>query len=71
MQSNAHFPTRFRQKNSPHTLNWTKMIGAKQLGKCASNSHSSISKMDKAKINKQNKSTATGPLYVHTEFDMI
>ena len=50
---------------------FAKMIGAKRPGKCASTSHSSIFVMDKAKTNEQNKSIATGPLYVHTEFDTI
>ena len=34
-------------------------------------SHSSISVRNKAKINEQNKSIATGSLYVHTKFDTI
>ena len=52
-------------KKFPHTLRFAKMIGAKRPGKCASTSHSSISVMDKAKINEQNKSIVTGP-YTYT-----
>ena len=67
---NAHFPARF----VPYTLNsmrFAKMIGAKRPGKCALTSHSGISVTDKIKINKQNKSIATEPLYVHSEFEAI
>ena len=38
-------------------------------GKCALTLHSCISVTDKLKINELNTSIATGPLYVHTEFE--
>ena len=40
-------------------------------GKCALTLHSRISVTDKVKINELNTSIATGPLYVHTEFEAI
>ena len=39
--------------------------------KCALTLHSCISVTDEVKINEQNKSIATGPLYLYTEFDAI
>ena len=41
------------------------------VGKCAYNLHSRISVTDKVKNNEQNKSIATGPLYLHSEFEVI
>ena len=40
-------------------------------GKCALTLHSCISVTDRVKINELNTSIATGPLYVHTEFEAI
>ena len=62
------FPAQFHQNFPPYIELGAvaKIIGAKRPGKCASTSHSSISVMDKAKINEQNNSIATGPLYVYT-----
>ena len=48
-----------------------KIIGTNRAEKCAYNLHSCISAMDKVKINEQNKSIATGPLYLHSEFEAI
>ena len=39
--------------------------------KCVLPLHSCISVTDRVKINELNKSIATGPLYVHTEFKAI
>ena len=67
MQSNAHFPPKY----SPHALNWTrfaKMIGLETTGKMCIDFAQQLSPKW---INEQNKSIATGPLYGHTEFDMI
>ena len=51
---------------------WTIILTTvKSGGKCALTSHSCISVMDKVKINEQNKSIATGLLYVHTKFEAI
>ena len=38
-----------------------------RAGKCALTSHSSISVMDRIKINEQNKSIVTEPLYEQAE----
>ena len=40
-------------------------------GKCALPLHSCISVTDTIKINELNTSVATGPLYVHIEFEAI
>ena len=40
-------------------------------GRCALTLHSCISVTDRVKINELNTSIATGPLYVHTEFEAI
>ena len=48
-----------------------KIIGTKQPGKWALTLHSGISVMENVKINEQNKSISTRPLYVHAEFEEI
>ena len=48
-----------------------KIIGTHRAGKCALTSHSGFSVMDKIKINEQNKSIVTGPLYEQAEFEAI
>ena len=56
------------------SLNWkrfAKLFGTKQLEKCALTLQSDMFVTEKVKINKQNKSIVTGPLYVHTEFEAI
>ena len=40
-------------------------------GKCALTLHSCVSVTDRVKINELNTSIATGPVYVHTEFEAI
>ena len=50
---------------------WGNIIGTNRAGKCSLTLHSGISITDKVKINEQNKSIATGPLYVHTKFEVI
>ena len=51
------------------TLVHSKMV--QSSGKCALTLHSCISVTDRVKINELNTSIATGPLYVHTEFEAI
>ena len=45
------------------------IIGANQAGKCACSLLNCISVTDDSETNEQNKSIATGLLYVHSEFD--
>ena len=78
MQSNAHFPAQFRHKIPPPPPPYIELDAVCQndwretTGKmCIKFAQQHLPKMDKAKINEQKKSIATGPLYVHTEFDMI
>ena len=51
----------FRQTTSDSM--YGDIIGANRVGKCTLTSHRGISVMDRVKINEQNKSIATGPLY--------
>ena len=44
-------------------------ITVQSRGKCALTLHSCISVTDRVKIDELNTSIATGPLYVHTEFE--
>ena len=41
------------------------------VGKCTLISHSGISVIGSIQIHEQNNSIATGPLYVHSEFEVI
>ena len=45
------------------------IIGANQAGKCACSLLNCISVTDDSETNEQNKSIATGLLYVHSGFD--
>ena len=45
------------------------IIGANQAGKCARSLFNCITVTDNIEINEQNKSIATGVLYVQPEFD--
>ena len=45
------------------------IIGVNQAGKCACSLPNCISVPDDIETNEQNKSIATGLLYVHSEFD--
>ena len=47
------------------------IIGANRADKCALTLHSCIFITDEVKINKQDKSIEKGPLYAHTEFEVI
>ena len=65
------------KKLSKFIVDWengTRGLHAKMVqssGKCALTLHSCISVTDRVKINELNTSIATGPLYVHTEFEAI
>ena len=51
-------------------IDWRETTG-KMYIKCTLTLHSGISITDKVKINEQNKSIATGPLYGHSKFEAI
>ena len=62
------------KKLSKFIVDWENGVHAKMVqssGKCALTLHSCISVTDRVKINELNTSIATGPLYVHTEFEVI
>ena len=61
------------KKLSKFIVDWEKLHSkmVQSSGKCALTLHSCISVTDRVKINELNTSIATGPLYVHTEFEAI
>ena len=70
----AHFLSRFVPiilANCFQFNVWRKSLALNGAGKCAITLHRCITVMDKVTINKQNLSLATGPLYVHIEYEVI
>ena len=70
---NAHFPSCFVPIILAHhiKLNAWGNYWRESSRKCALTSQSGIAVMDRIKINEQNKSIVTGPLYEQAEFEGI
>ena len=65
---------RYNHRLPIHNLRWTqsaKIIGKNQAGKHARSLFNCISVTDDTEINEQNKSIATGLLYVQPKFDVF